>query len=449
MLSGWGNLPRQRASVYRAHRWRDVAEVVAKADGRGLIARGLGRSYGDAALNEDGAVLLLTRLDRLLAFDADAGVVECEGGVTLATLLEVFVPRGFFLPVTPGTRHVTVGGAIAADVHGKNHHRDGSLATFVLDLRVLVGSGDVLDCSRSRNSDLFWATVGGMGLTGVILSARLRLRAVRTSYMRVNYRRCADLDAVLEQFERSDRGCQYSVAWIDCMARGRALGRTVHMQADHAAPDDLPPAQRTMPLAPGRARQRNVPFHAPGFVLNPVCVRLFNAAYYARHPDRDAWLCHYAPFFYPLDALGNWNRIYGRRGFTQYQVAFEPAHSRAGLVALLEAIADSGRASFLAVLKSFGAPSGGLLSFPVNGHTLALDLPNRGSGLAQFIARLNRITLAHGGRVYLAKDAFLDAASFRAMYPAAADFLAVKRRVDPLGRFTSSLGRRIGLAPAA
>jgi decaprenylphospho-beta-D-ribofuranose 2-oxidase len=444
-LSGWGNLRRERASVYRAHRWADVCEVVAKAGSRGVIARGLGRSYGDAALNEDGTVLLLTRLDRLLAFDADSGVVECESGVSLATLLEVFVPRGFFLPVTPGTKHVTVGGAIATDVHGKNHHRDGSIAAFVLDLRLVTGSGKIVYCSRHENSEVFWATLGGMGLTGVILSARLRLRAVPTSYMRVDCRRCPDLDGVLTQFEQRDRGCQYSVAWIDCMARGRTLGRSVLMQADHAALDELPPAQRSTPLRPARASQRNVPFHAPGFALNPLTVRLFNAAYYARHPDREGQLCHYEPFFYPLDVLGNWNRIYGRRGFTQYQVVFEPKRSRAGLVALLETIASSGRASFLAVLKSFGAPSGGLLSFPTNGHTLALDIPNRGAGFAQFIGRLNHITLQHGGRVYLAKDAFLDAPSFRSMYPAAQRFIAVKRAVDARGCFTSSLARRIEL----
>jgi decaprenylphospho-beta-D-ribofuranose 2-oxidase len=445
-LSGWGNLPVHEASVYRAHRWHDAIDVVAQAcSGRGVIARGLGRSYGDAALNDAGAVLLLTRLDRLLAFDADAGVVECEGGVSLGDLLEVFVPRGWFLPVTPGTKHVTVGGAIAADVHGKNHHRDGSFAAFVLDLRLLTGAAEVVTCSREANQELFWATLGGMGLTGVVLSARLRLRAVRTGYMRVDTVRCASLDEVLQQFEESDRSWPYSVAWIDCMARGRSLGRTILMRADHAAPDELDASRRSAALQVRGAKQRNVPLFAPGALLNPFSVRLFNAGYYALHPARHGQLCHYEPFFYPLDALGHWNRIYGRSGFIQYQVAFPSHSSRVGLIALLEAISKSGRASFLAVLKSFGAPSGGLLSFPLFGHTLALDIPNRGSNFAQFVAGLNRITLAHGGRVYLAKDAFLDPDSFSSMYPAAARFRAVKQQSDPRARFSSSLSRRLGL----
>jgi FAD/FMN-containing dehydrogenase len=444
-LAGWGNLPVQAACVYRAHRWGDAAEAIRQAGERGLIARGLGRSYGDAALNDGGAVLLSTRLDRMLAFDGETGVVECEGGVSLGALLRVFVPRGWFPPVTPGTKHVTVGGAIAADVHGKNHHRDGSFAAHVLDLRLLTGTGRILVCSREAHADAFWATLGGMGLTGVILSARIRLRRIQSSFVLVDQTRCADLDAALEQFEKRDRFYQYSVAWIDCLARGRSLGRTVLMHGNHAPPERLALAQRAAPLALRERRSRNVPFFAPAFLLNRWSVGAFNAAYYAAHPAREAQPCHYEPYFYPLDALGSWNRIYGRRGFIQYQVAFEPAHSRTGLIALLETIAASGRTPFLAVLKAFGPASGGMLSFPRPGYTLALDLPNRGPDLAQFVAELNRATLSHGGRVYLAKDALLDAASFARMYPDADRFRAVQRRLDPAQRFSSSLARRIGL----
>jgi decaprenylphospho-beta-D-ribofuranose 2-oxidase len=444
-LAGWGNLPVQGTRVYRAHRWADAAETIRQAGAHGVIARGLGRSYGDAALNDGGSVLLGTRLDRLLAFDADTGVVECESGVSFGDLLRVFVPRGYFPPVTPGTKHVTMGGAIAADVHGKNHHRDGSFAAHLLDLRLLTASGEILTCSRAEHADAFWATCGGMGLTGMIMSARIRLRPVQSSFLLVDRTRCADLDQALEQFEKCDRFHQYSVAWIDCLARGRSLGRTVLMHANHAAPDQLPSAQRAAPLAWRKRRSRNVPVFAPGFMLNRWSVGAFNAVYYAAHPAREAHLCHFEPFFYPLDALGSWNRIYGRRGFIQYQVAFEPAHSRAGLIAVLDAIAASGRTPFLAVLKAFGQASGGMLSFPRAGYTLALDIPNHGTGLAKFAGSLNRVTLAHGGRVYLAKDAFLDAESFASMYPDADGFRAVKRRLDPSQRFSSSLARRIGL----
>jgi FAD/FMN-containing dehydrogenase len=444
-LSGWGNFPRQPAGVYRAHRWRDAMEVVANAPARGVAIRGLGRSYGDAALNAHGAILLTERLDRLLGFDPESGVVECESGVTFATLLEVFVPRGWFLPVTPGTRHVTVGGAIAADVHGKNHHRDGSLGTFVLDLRLLTGTGDVIECSREANVDAFWATIGGMGLTGVILSARLRLRPIRTSYMRVDTFRVAHLDEALERFEKNDPCYDYSVAWIDCMARGRALGRSVLLHARHAGAHDLGRSQAAQPLVAQPRRARNVPRFTPGGLLNARTVQLFNALYYARHPTREGSVCHFDAYFYPLDALGYWNRIYGPHGFIQYQVAFDAARSREGLIALLDAVSRSGRGSFLAVLKAFGRDSPGLLSFPRSGYTLALDIPHRGADFAQFVAQLDRITLAHGGRVYLAKDACLDAESFKAMYPAAGRFREVKRRLDPMERLSSSLARRVGL----
>jgi FAD/FMN-containing dehydrogenase len=446
-LSGWGNFPREPAGVYRAHRWRDAVEVLANAPPRGVAVRGLGRSYGDAALNADGAILLTERLDRLLGFDPASGVLECESGVTFATLLEVFVPRGWFLPVTPGTRHVTVGGAIAADVHGKNHHRDGSLGMFVLDLRLLTGTGDVIDCSREANAEAFWATIGGMGLTGVILSARLRLRPITTSYMRVDTVRVGHLDAALERFEKNDPCYDYSVAWIDCTARGPALGRAVLMHAGHAQAGELGRDEAARPLvAQAPRRARTVPRFTPGGLLNAHTVQLFNALYYARHPSREGRLCHFDAFFYPLDALAHWNRIYGPRGFIQYQVAFDVARSREGLVALLEAISRSGRASFLAVLKAFGRGSQGLLSFPRSGYTLALDIPHGGEDFGQFVAQLDRITLEHGGRVYLAKDACLDAESFTLMYPAAKRFREVKRRLDPLGRLSSSLARRVGLS---
>jgi decaprenylphospho-beta-D-ribofuranose 2-oxidase len=444
-LSGWGNYPVQAARVFRPRRWAEALEVIAQTNGTGVLARGLGRSYGDAALNEGGNVLLSGGFDHFLSFDEATGVVECESGVTFADLLDVFLPRGFFPPVTPGTKHVTIGGAIAADVHGKNHHRDGSIAFAVEDFRLATGTGEIIACSREQNADAFWATIGGMGLTGVILSARIRLKRVSSAYMIVDEERVKDLDAALERFAATDGQYQYSVAWIDCLASGASLGRTVIMQGSHAEPEQLSTTQRTAPFARERGRKLVAPFFAPGFILGPASVRLLNNAYYRSHPSRGGVVCHCERFFYPLDAVANWNRIYGKRGFVQYQVAFESATSRQGLIELLEHVAKSRRASFLAVLKAFGQADEGFISFARPGYTLSLDIANTGPELVALARTLDAIALKHGGRVYLAKDACLSAESFAAMYPGAAQFKAVKQRLDPSGRFSSSLARRVGL----
>jgi decaprenylphospho-beta-D-ribofuranose 2-oxidase len=434
-LSGWGRYPVQRCPVYRPEAARDVPTVLTAAAGP-LIPRGLGRSYGDAALNPDG-VLSTLRLDRFLAFDPAAGVLECEAGVSLGDVVETFLPRGFFPLVTPGTRHVTVGGAIACDVHGKNHHVDGTFAAGVLGFRLALPTGDVVECARDAEPELFWATVGGMGLTGVILTARLQLRPVEAAAVRVDYRRTRGLDETLDAFHREDQDYRYSVAWIDCLARGPRLGRSVLMRANDA------PADGALRLP--RRRGLAVPLTPPSGLLNRFSIRWFNALYYGRHPDARDRPVPYDRYFWPLDGIGAWNRLYGPRGFVQYQVALPPERGRDGLVALLERIGQARRAPFLAVLKRFGAANHSPLSFPMEGYTLALDLPVT-QGLEPFVRTLDRITLDHGGRVYLAKDALLDAATFHAMYPRADEFLAVRRRVDPEGRLASSLARRVGLA---
>ncbi|MHC4948813.1 MAG: FAD-binding protein [Planctomycetota bacterium] len=439
---------RHRAATCRTWRPRDAAEtraVLAQRRPAGCIARGLGRSYADSHLVEAGDVLLQTHRDRLLAFDEATGTVECEAGVSFADLIDTFLPRGFFPAVSPGTRHVTVGGAIANDVHGKNHHRDGSFGRHLESLTLLTGTGEVLRCSPDEHADVFRATVGGLGLTGVILTARFRLAATPTAWVKVDYARAADLDAAIERFETTDDRYRYSVAWIDGLARGRSLGRSVVMGANAAAVDDLPARRRAAALVPPRRRRPGIPFNLPAAVLSPLTVRAFNALFYRRHGDRAGALVPVGPFFHPLDAIGHWYRLYGRRGFVQYQVALPRETSRAGLVELLEAIGRSRRASFLAVLKAFGPGGDGLLSFPMAGHTLALDMANTGDDLAPFIRSLDEITLRHGGRVYLAKDAFLDADALPAMYPRLDEFRAVRRRVDPDGVFASSLARRLRL----
>lgn len=444
-LGGWGNYPVHPASVFRPEKRRELGEILASGGVRDYISRGLGRSYGDAALNQGGGVILHERLNRFVAFDPSSGAVECEAGVAFADLLEVFVPRGFFPAVTPGTKYLTVGGAIAADVHGKNHHRDGSFASFVDEVRLLTAGGQVLTCSRTQHPEVFWATVGGMGLTGVIVSARLRLAPIETAYLRVDYRRARDLDEALDAFLSSDAGYRYSVAWIDCLASGKSLGRSVLIRGNPAGRAELPEKLRRDPLVVHRPPRKRVPLALPSWVLRPASVRVFNNVYYRRHPTREGAIVHYDPFFYPLDSILHWNRIYGKRGFVQYQAVFPPKSSRAGLIRLLERFAATGRASFLAVLKSFGLGNEGLLSFPFPGHTLALDISYTGADLLRFTDELDRIVLEHGGRVYLAKDACLNAEKCAAMYPNVPRFREIKRQLDPQQRIASSLGRRVGL----
>ena len=348
------------------------------------------------------------------------------------------------MPITPGTKHVTIGGAIAADVHGKNHHGAGSFGGFVRDLRLLVANGDVVDCSPTENRDVFWATVGGMGLTGIVLDARLELRRVETAYCKMSMRRARNLDESLELFSEMDRQARYSVAWIDCLSKGRSLGRSVVMLANDAAIQDLPARRRRRPLAIGRSSRMVVPVDMPAFVLNPWCMRAFNALYYSTHGDRES-IISYEAYFYPLDRLRAWNRVYGKRGFIQYQALFPRETSRRGLIELLELVSASGRASFLAVLKASGPRGDGLMSFLSPGHTIALDLVNTGNDLMTLTRAMDAIVVRHGGRIYLAKDSTTTPEAFAAMYPEAVRFRRVKERIDPNHCFMSAQARRLGL----
>jgi decaprenylphospho-beta-D-ribofuranose 2-oxidase len=445
VLTGWGRYPSAESDIYRPEKIAELAAVVT-ADATPLIARGAGRAYGDAALNAQSRVVDMQRLDRMLAFDPATALLRAEAGVTISEIIDVFLPRGFFPPVTPGTRFVTLGGSLAADVHGKNHHRDSSLASHVTWLDLMLASGEVRRCSREQNPELFWATVGGMGLTGVILELELRLRPVESAYLDGEVIRAANVDAAIEAFERTDRDYGFSMAWIDCIAGARSLGRSVLMVGNFAARAALEPALAQDPLRVAPKFQPAVPFDFPGFTLSSPSVRAFNALIYATHRESHGrTLFDYQSFFYPLDSIRNWNRIYGKRGFVQYQCVWPPAESRAGLVEVLEAISRSRRASFLAVLKKFGAQEG-MLSFPMPGYTLALDFPVT-AGLMDFLDTLDAMVLKRGGRVYLAKDARLRPEVFRAMYAKLADWQAVKGAADPHNRFSSSLARRLGMLP--
>ncbi len=440
-LAGWGRFPVEPCHLFRPERLRELAAILTSGAQGNFISRGLGRSYGDAALNRDGGVISHLRLNRFLAFDPQTGVLECEAGVSFAEILQYFLPRGFFLPVTPGTKFVTVGGAIAADVHGKNHHRDGTVANFAKEFKLLTAGGEVIVCSPTSHAEAFWATFGGMGLTGVILSARLALRRVDSAFVFVDYQKTRNFEEALGIMGESDRQYQYSVAWIDCLATGASLGRAVLMRGNHAPAAQLPKRVRA-PLAEPAHRQWNLPFNLPGVALNSLTVGAFNTFYYASHRNITQHLVDFEKFFYPLDAIHNWNRLYGKRGFVQYQFALPPESGRAGLGAILERLARSRRSSFLGVLKCFGDANPGLLSFPFRGYTLALDLP-ASRGLRPFLQELDQLVLRHGGRVYLAKDATLSAEIFAAMYPQLERFRAVRQRLDPKGLLSSSLARRL------
>jgi len=443
-ISGWGRQPVLSMDVAEPADPADVSRLVRATPPGGVVARGLGRAYGDSALNAGGLVAACRRLDRFRSFDAASGTLEVEAGVSFQEIIETLLPRGWFLPTTPGTKFVTVGGAIAADVHGKNHHRRRSLGQFVESLQMVVGDGSIVTCSRDERSDLFFATLGGMGLTGIILAATLRLVPVETSRVTVEYRKTRDLDHTLENFEDHDATCEHSVGWIDCMARGAAMGRSVVMQANWTALDELRGASRAGALELPSKLKKTVPFTPPVSLLTPLSVRVFNQMFYAIHTD-GVKIVDLDSFFYPLDAVSHWNRLYGPRGFVQYQAFFPKASSRQGLRALLDCVVQSGAASFLAVIKSCGEADGGVLSYLEPGHTLALDIPYRVGAVDDLCRRCDRIVLEHGGRLYLAKDALMDAATFRAMYPRLGEFLDVKRRYDPAGRFTSSQARRLAI----
>ena len=435
-VSGWGRHPVSRGAVERPE------HLLLPADARPVLARGLGRSYGDAAVPAaPGARVLETvRADRVLGFDQGSGRLTCEAGLSLAEVLRIFLPRGWFPPVTPGTRFVTVGGCVACDVHGKNHHRDGSFGAFVERLVVQVADGRMVECGPSRERELFLATVGGMGLTGLITEVTLRLQPAESGWMLVESEPLAGLGAMLDGLRDAAKDWQYTVGWIDCLARGVALGRGILMRGRHAtrgeAPAGLPPEPRRF----------SVRLDAPEWLLSPVLMRTFNTAYYrthARRPGGSARIVPYQGFFYPLDAIGDWNRLYGRRGFLQYQCVVPRAAGAAAVAGLLERLGAAGAASFLAVIKDCGPESDAYLSFPLEGTTLALDLPYRGAVTEALVHELNALVIAAGGRIYLAKDAVTRAEDFARMVPRLAEWRRVREKWDPACRFRSAQSVRV------
>jgi decaprenylphospho-beta-D-ribofuranose 2-oxidase len=442
-LSGWGANFRADCQLAEPE---TPAEVAAHLSRSGVCPRGLGRSYGDPAVNAGGLVVGMTRLDRYLAFDEATGTLTCEAGVSQEQIIHDFAPRGFFPMITPGTKYVTIGGCIANDIHGKAHHSQGSFSACVDSMRVLLASGDVVTASRTERADLFWASFGGMGLLGIVLDATLKLRKVETTYFHKKAVKAGNLSEMLAALEEFDASYTYSVANVDGVASGARLGRGVVTFANHADVADLPAALARAPLHVSKPAKLVVPFELPEFTFNPLTIRLIHRMIELKlmsGGDFD----HYEGVFYPLDFALHWNRGYGRRGFTQYQfvVPFEDGERR--MHEILTTIMASGEYPSLNVLKRFGKASDGPLSFPTEGFTFAIDFPIRDTTV-ELTRRLDAMVLDAGGRVYLGKDSFVSASTFRAMYPRLDEWLAIKAKYDPDCVFVSDLGRRVGLVPA-
>jgi decaprenylphospho-beta-D-ribofuranose 2-oxidase len=440
-ISGWGRFPIAETNEIVASTMRDAQRATAREDG--LVARGNGRAYGDAAIGIRNT-LNCTMLNRMRAFDPATGRLTVEAGVLLEDIIAAFTPRGFFPAVVPGTRFVTVGGAIAADVHGKNHHRDGGFGAHVDSLTLATADGQVLQLSNDQHPDLFAATIGGMGLTGTILEATLQLQRIETGWIRQRIVVANDLAASLAALDGGD-DATYSVAWIDCVGRGARLGRSLIFLGEHARLEELTPAAAQTPFPISGPPRLRVPLDLPAATLNRWSIGAFNELYFrqgARKAEASG-LAPAMPYFFPLDGVGDWNRIYGRRGFVQHQCVLPPEQAPEVLAEMLGRIVARGDASFLAVLKKLG-PAKGLLSFPFAGYTLALDFP-LSDGLLPFLDELDRLVVRAGGRLYLAKDARQSRATFEAGYANLAQFRAIRHSIDPATRLRSRLSERLGL----
>lgn len=443
VLSGWGNTAPSRASVVAPRSAEEVAEVLS-APGGVRIGRGLGRSYGDAAQCGGGTVISNRSLRHLSPIDPTTGLVTAGAGVSIDELLQISLPQGFFVPVTPGTRQVTVGGAIAADIHGKNHHVDGSFMHHVVSLELVTPVG-TMTVTPESDPALFWATAGGMGLTGIVTEATIRLLPVETGYVTVDTERFNDLDSIMAAMYTGDADYRYSVAWVDCMTKGAKMGRGVLTRGDHAVVAALDPTQAAHPLVTPSGAKLAVPFTPPSGLLNRLSITAFNELWYRKHPaKRDGEIQSIGTFFHPLDGVSMWNRMHGTKGFLQYQFAVDDAHGDVVRQAI-EVLSSEAVPSFLAVLKRFGPGDPGPLSFPIEGWTLALDVPVGPAQLPSILDRLDEIVANAGGRLYLAKDSRVSAEMLALMYPRIPELAAVRRRVDPDGVLASDLSRRLEL----
>lgn len=423
-IANWGNYPVME-SEEKLFSFDDQLSAIVKQSHH-FIPRGNGRCYGDASLAEQ--TINTLKYDKILSFDAVNGIFECQSGLMLDQVLEVIVPKGWFLPVTPGTKFITVGGAVGSDVHGKNHHVDGTFSNHIIDMDVMLASGEVITCSPERYTDLFEATCGGMGLTGLVTRVKFRLKKIETSYIKQKQIKAANLEEIIRLFDEY-KHYTYSVAWIDCLKKGKNFGRSILILGEHAKVDDLPEKKKKDPLKLPSRKQITFPFNLPSWVLNSFTVKLFNFLYYGKNLKREINnIVSYEPFFYPLDAILHWNRGYGKKGFVQYQFVL-PLEAKQGLIEILNRISDRGLGSFLAVLKIFGKQDS-LISFPSEGYTLALDFPVR-KGLFEFLDELDQVVLQYGGRLYMSKDARMKPEVLQAGYPRLEVFKSIVKKYNP------------------
>ncbi|ACK67297.1 FAD linked oxidase domain protein [Rippkaea orientalis PCC 8801] len=449
IIAPWALRPTIQGLVYRPTHPREVPLYLSEVKGS-LTVRGNGRSYGDVCVNPGGYHLNTLQLNKFLEFDDACGRLTCQAGVTLEEITALTLPKGWFLAVTPGTAKVTVGGCIGCDVHGKNHHHHGSFASTVLDFEIVTAQGLVLNCSRTNHQDLFWATVGGLGQTGVITRVTLQLMRVESAWMKVCYLRTKNLDETLELQDEYAKST-YSIAWIDSLARGQNLGRGIIMLGEHATLADLSvmsPSLLEKPLTVSAASNWNLPFFAPSGLFGSHVWKLFNQFYYQKHPNSaEPCLVDCQKYFYPADGVGNWNRIYGRRGFIEYQIAVSLAKGHEILRYIVEKLSRTGNGSFMAGLKCFGPGNCAPLSFPMEGYTLAVDMPVGNEQQGKLLAHLDELVAEAGGRVYFAKDSRLIPHCLPKMYPRYREWLDVVNQYDPNNLFSSGLVKRLGLRP--
>jgi decaprenylphospho-beta-D-ribofuranose 2-oxidase len=438
-ISNWSNFPTVKAKEFAISYKEDVPHVLKQVK-TSLIARGNGRCYGDASLAKN--IISSLKHKNILSFDNQSGTIECESGILFKDLLDFLVPKGWFLPVTPGTKYITLGGAVASDVHGKNHHKEGSFSQYVLSLTLLIENGEILEISNENHSNLFKASCGGMGLTGVILSFKFRLKKIETAYITQKQIQTKNLDHVIDLFNEY-KDYTYSMAWIDCLKKGDKQGRSIMFVGEHSKLKELPTKYQSKPLYIPQKRKITIPFNLPPFVLNQLSVQAFNQLYYSTHPSKDNQIIDYDSFFYPLDGLLEWNRMYGKRGFIQYQFVIPITDNTVGLKRILNKISEKGWGSFLAVLKMFG-PQESMIAFPMEGLTLALDFPIKKS-LFEFLDELDIIVEAHGGRIYLSKDARMSKATFLSGYPNLPQFIQTLDKYNPTRKFNSQLANRLSI----
>lgn len=438
VLTTWGRSRFAHVAAALPHDDSGVAEAVRSAHPRGIIAYGGGRCYGDAALDDGGQAVLTRALDRVLSFDPGSGEIVCQAGVTFAQLARTYIPLGFCFPVSAATAAVTVGGAFANDIHSKNHHAIGSFGDHVAWIDLMLASGDVVRASRDIEPELFRASLGGIGLTGIVLRVAFRMMPVASGAADAHYQPIADMDAMIDTIEAERSRADFLFGWTDVMAHGGDLGRGILEIGKFADSDDgmAPPAP-----------QKRVPFDLPALAMHPAILRRFNARRIAKLPSRGSDVrLPLGRFFFPLDAITDFNRVYGRCGFYSIHTGFPRQTMRAGIRAVLQAISDAGAGSFAAVMKPMRGPGDGLLSFPIAGMAFAVDLPRR-AGVEALHVQLERLTLDHGGRLYVAKDALMAPETYAAMFPRLDEFRAVLARVDPAGRFQSDMSRRLRLRP--